>query len=60
MTLGGGSVPVDQVGVGWVCTIVNGTGVPWLKERALHKGAGYVGGLDTNHNVSATCEEKIF
>jgi len=29
-TLGGGGVPVDQVGVGWVCTIVNGAGVPWL------------------------------
>ena len=60
LTLGGGSVSVDQVGVGWVCTIVNGAGVPWLIECALHKGAGYVGGLDINLNVSATCEEKIF
>ena len=33
----GGGVPVDQVSVGWVCTIVNGAGVPWLKECALHK-----------------------
>ena len=38
-TLGGGGVPVDQVDVGWVCTIVNGAGVPWLKS-ALHKGIG--------------------
>ena len=29
-TLGGGGVPVDQVGVGWVCIIVNGAVVPWL------------------------------
>ena len=60
MTLGGGSVSVDQVGVGWVCTILNSAGIPQLKECALHKGAGYVGGLDMNLNVSATCKEKIF
>ena len=30
-TLGEGCVPVDQVGVGWVCIIVNGAGVSWLK-----------------------------
>ena len=29
-TLGGSGVPIDQVGVGWVCTIVNGAGVLWL------------------------------
>ena len=29
-TLGGGGVPVDQVGVGWICTIVNGAGIPRL------------------------------
>ena len=34
-TQGGGGVPVDQVGVGWVYTIVNGAGVLWLK-CALH------------------------
>ena len=27
-TQGGGGVPVVQVGIGWVGTIVNGTGVP--------------------------------
>ena len=35
-TLGGRGVPVVQVGVGWVCTIVNGVVKPWLKY-ALHK-----------------------
>ena len=34
----GGGVPVDQVGVGRVCTIVNGAGVPWLNKYALHNG----------------------
>ena len=29
-TLGGRSVPIDEVGVRWVCTIVNGAVVPWL------------------------------
>ena len=29
-TLGGGGVPVDQVGVGWVCTIGNGAVIHWL------------------------------
>ena len=29
-------VPIDQIGVGWVCTIVNGTCVFSLKECALH------------------------
>ena len=33
----GGGVPVNQVGVGWVCTIGNGAGVPWLEKCALHK-----------------------
>ena len=36
LTQGGGGVPVVQVGVGWVCTIVNGAVIPWLKY-ALHK-----------------------
>ena len=39
-TQSGGSVPVDQVGVGWVCTIVNGAGVPWL--CALHNHSGCI------------------
>ena len=35
-TQGGGGVPVVQLGVGWVCAIVNGAVKPWLKY-ALHK-----------------------
>ena len=35
---GGGGIPVDQVGVRWVRTIVNGAVVPWLKKCALYKG----------------------
>ena len=53
---------MDQVGVGWVCTILNEAGVPWLFKYALHKGTWYVGGIDTNPEVKevfATCEEKI-
>ena len=37
LTLGGGGIPVEQVGVGWVSTIVNAAGVFWLKNCALHK-----------------------
>ena len=48
-TLGGGGVPVDQVGVGWVHTIVNGAGVPWLNKCALKKGSQQVGDIDKNH-----------
>ena len=44
LTLGGGGVPVDQVGVGWVCTIVNVAVVPWLK-CALHKDIGWSSGV---------------
>ena len=40
--LSGGGVPVDQVGVRWVCTIVNGASVHWLKN-AIHKCICYVG-----------------
>ena len=29
-TQGGGGVPIDQVGIGWICTILNGAVVPWL------------------------------
>ena len=56
-TKGWGGVPVDQVGVGWVCTIVNGAGVPWLNKNALHKGTWQVGSVNMNCkvNVSATC-----
>ena len=32
-----GGVPVDQVGIGWVCTIVNSAVVFSLKKCALHK-----------------------
>ena len=31
-TRGGGGVLVDQVGIGWVCTIVNGASVSWLQS----------------------------
>ena len=44
-TLGGGGVPVDQVGVGWVCTIVNSAGVLWLK-CALHKHIAWISGVN--------------
>ena len=50
-TLGGGRVPVHQVDVGWVCTIVNGTGVPRLKS-ALHKCTCCVGCVEVNHKVN--------
>ena len=33
---GGGSVSIDWVSVGWVCTIVNGAVVLLLKKKALH------------------------
>ena len=39
---GGGSVPVDKVGVGWVYTIVNGAGIPWLEKCALHNHSGCI------------------
>ena len=52
-TPGGVSVSVDQVGVGWVCTIVNGAVVPWLKECALHKCT-----VDIKLKVSAICGER--
>ena len=59
-TLGGGGVPVDQVGVGWVCTIVNGAGVPWLIECALHKHSGWISGVNIySKNTCATCERTI-
>ena len=57
-TLGGGGVPVDQVGVGWVCTIVNGAGIPWLKNCALHIHISWICDINTNPkdvNVNATC-----
>ena len=53
-----GSVPVDQVGVGWVCTIVNGAGVPWPKECALHKDIAWISCVNMyikNVNIYATC-----
>ena len=57
LTLGGGGVPVDQVGVGWVCTIVNGAGVLWLK-CALHKGSGWISHVNMyskDVKIYATC-----
>jgi len=41
-TLGGGGITIDQVGVRWISTIVNGAGVPWLKH-ALHVCTCWVG-----------------
>ena len=57
-TRGGGAVTVDQVGVGWVCTIVNGASVPWLIECALHKRIGWIDWVDTNFKISV-CDFKI-
>ena len=57
-TLGGGGVTVDQVGVGWVCTIVNSAGVPWLKNCALHIHISWISGVNMDSkdvNVNATC-----
>ena len=57
-TQGGGGVPVNQVGVGWVCTIVNGAGVPWLK-CALHKDITWISGVNMDSkNFGATCEGR--
>ena len=57
-TEGGGGVTVDQVGVGWVCTIVNGAGVPWLKS-ALHRGIGLISCVNMDSkNFGATCEGR--
>ena len=55
-TLGGGGILVDQVGVGWVCTIVNGASVPWLKWAL---GIGWIRSVNMNSkNFGATCEMK--
>ena len=57
-TEGGGRVAVDQVGVGWVCTIVNNAGVSWLK-CALHKHIAWISGINMYpKNTCATCEVK--
>ena len=59
-TLGGGGVPVDQVGVGWVCTIVNGAGVPWLK-CALYKHIAWFNTVNVDSkNICATCEVRAY
>ena len=50
--LGGGGVPVDQVGVGWVCAIVNGAVVSWPKKCALYPCIAWVNWVDTNFKVS--------
>ena len=51
---------MDQVSVGRVCTIVNDAGIFWLKEKALHRGICWVGGVDVNCKVIVfvTCREK--
>ena len=57
-TEGGGHVPIDQVGVGWVCAIVNGAGVPWLK-CALHKHIAWISGVNMDSkNFGTTCEGR--
>ena len=54
---GGGGVPVDQVGVGWVSTIFNGTGVPWLTYCAIHKDIAWISSVNVDSkNVCGTCE----
>jgi len=53
LTQGGGGISIDQVGVRWVCTIVNGAGIPWFK-RALHRCIGEVN-LHPKDNIHATC-----
>ena len=45
---GGGGVSVEQVSVGWVCTILNGAGVPWLKNCALHIQITWICGVNTD------------
>ena len=57
-TEGEGRVPVDQVDVGWVCTIVNGASILWLK-CALHKGIGWISCVNMDSkNFGATCEGR--
>ena len=45
-----GGVPI--VGVGLVCTIVNGTDVFFLRKSAFHNCAYWVSGVNTNHKVT--------
>ena len=52
LTLGGGGVTVDQVGVRCVCTILNGAGVPWLEKCTLYKCTCCVGCVEVNHKVN--------
>ena len=57
-TQGGGGVPVNQVGVGWVRTVVNGAGVPWLEKYALHKHIVWISCVDMyskDVNIYITC-----
>ena len=57
-TQSGGVVLIDQVGVGWVCTIVNGTGIPWLIECALHKHIAWISHVNIyskDVKIYATC-----
>lgn len=52
-----GGITVDQVGIKWVCTIVNGAAVPWLK-CAHNKCICYVGWVNIHcKSITATCGE---
>ena len=57
---GGGSVSGGHVGIRWICAIVNGAGVPWLK-CTLHKYACRVAGVDTDTKiyVCTTCGQRL-
>ena len=58
---GRGGVTVDQVGVGWVCTIVNGAGIPWLEKCALHNHSSCISHVNIyikDVNIYATCEGR--
>ena len=56
---GGGGITVDQVGVRWICTIVNSAGVPWLKHT-VHKYTCWVPGVNTHTKiVCATCGQRL-
>jgi len=58
--LGGRGIAVGKVRVRWVCTIVNGAGVPWFK-CALHKYACWITGVKTHTkiNICATCGKTL-
>ena len=57
---GRGGVSGGQVGVRWICAIVNSAGVPWLKHT-VHKYACCVVGVNTHTkiNVCSACRQRI-